>query len=117
MAKALARLARGDLLSPESTELLLSTMEQTRSGPRRLKGGVPGGWTFGHKTGTGQYFDGVQSGYNDVGVLTAPDGSQYALVVFVGQTRASYAARMAMMQEVTRSVVRYHEAKAAANAA
>ena len=113
MAKALARLARGDLLSEESTELLLSTMEQTRSGPRRLKGGVPGGWTFGHKTGTGQYFDGVQSGYNDVGILTAPDGSQYALVVFIGQTRASYAARMAMMQEVTRKVVRYHEAKIA----
>ena len=116
MAKALAKLARGDLLSDRSTGLLLSTMEETRSGPRRLKGGVPGGWTIAHKTGTGQYFDGVQSGYNDVGVLTAPDGSQYALVVFIGQTRASYAARMAMMQEVTRSVVRYHEAKLADNA-
>nr|WP_247713615.1 serine hydrolase [Qipengyuania sphaerica] len=110
LAKALARLARGDLLSDDSTELLLSTMEQTRSGPRRLKGGVPGGWKIAHKTGTGQYFDGMQSGYNDVGILTAPDGSQYALVVLIGRTRASYAARMAMMQEVTRSVVRYHEA-------
>lgn len=111
LSKALARLARGDLLSERSTDLLLSTMEQTRSGPRRLKGGVPGGWTIAHKTGTGQFFDGTQSGYNDVGVLTAPDGSQYALVALIGQTRASYAARMAMMQEVTRSVVRYHEAK------
>ncbi len=117
MAKALARLARGDLLSEESTDLILSTMEETKSGPRRLKGGVPNGWTFGHKTGTGQFFDGVQSGYNDVGILTAPDGSQYALVVFIGRTRASYAARMEMMQEVTRSVVRYHEAKSTANAA
>ena len=113
LAKALARLARGDLLSQSSTDLLYSTMQETRSGPRRLKGGVPGGWTFGHKTGTGQYFDGVQSGYNDVGILTAPDGTQYSLVVLIGQTLASYAERMAMMQEVTRTVVRYHEARSA----
>ncbi|MXO46691.1 serine hydrolase [Erythrobacter vulgaris] len=111
MSKALARLARGDLLSESSTELILSTMEETRSGPRRLKGGVPGGWTFGHKTGTGQFFDGVQSGYNDVGILTAPDGTHYSLVVLIGQTRVSYAERMAMMQEVTRAVVRHHEAR------
>lgn len=109
LARALARLARGDLLSETSTERILSTMEQTRSGPRRLKGGVPAGWTIAHKTGTGQFFDGTQSGYNDVGVLTAPDGTQYALVVLIGQTRASYAARMAMMQDVTRAVVGYHE--------
>ncbi len=111
LSRALARLARGDLLSEESTALLLATLEKTKSGPRRLKGGVPGGWSFGHKTGTGQYFDGVQSGYNDVGILTAPDDTQYALVVLIGRTRASYAARMAMMQEVTRAVVRYHEGR------
>lgn len=111
IARALARLARGDLLSAKSTGLVYSTMQETRSGPRRLKGGVPDGWTFGHKTGTGQFFDGVQSGYNDVGILTAPDGTQYSLVVLIGQTRASYAERMAMMQEVTRAVVRHHEAR------
>ena len=112
IAKALARLARGDLLSEASTQLITSSMEKTRSGPRRLKGGVPAGWTIAHKTGTGQFFDGVQSGYNDVGILTAPDGSIYSLAVLIGQTRASYAARMAMMQEVTRTVARYHDALA-----
>ena len=116
LARALARLARGDLLSEQSTELMLSTMERTKSGPRRLKGGVPGGWTFAHKTGTGQFYNGVQSGYNDVGILTAPDDTQYAMVVLIGQTRASYAARMQMMQEVTRSVVRYHEGRSAGSA-
>lgn len=113
MSKALARLARGDLLSEQSTELLLSTMEETRSGPRRLKGGVPEGWTIAHKTGTGQYFDGVQSGYNDVGILTAPDGTQYAVAVLIGRTRSSYEQRFDMMQTVTRTVVRYHEEKVA----
>jgi len=110
---ALARLARGDLLSESSTDLMISTMQRTRSGPRRLKGGVPAGWTIAHKTGTGQFFDGVQSGYNDIGILTAPDGTNYALAVMIGSTRASYAARMEMMQEVTRSVTRYHDRRGA----
>lgn len=113
ITKALARLARGDLLSENSTDLIISTMQRTRSGPRRLKGGVPAGWTIAHKTGTGQFFDGVQSGYNDIGILTAPDGTNYALAVMIGSTRASYAARMAMMQEVTRSVARYHNRRTA----
>ncbi|GAB5350911.1 serine hydrolase [Qipengyuania sp. 483] len=113
ITKALARLARGDLLSENSTVLIVSTMQRTRSGPRRLKGGVPAGWTIAHKTGTGQFFDGVQSGYNDIGILTAPDGTNYTMAVMIGSTRASYAARMGMMQEVTRSVVRYHDQRGA----
>ena len=113
ITKALARLARGDLLSENSTDLIVSTMQRTRSGPRRLKGGVPAGWTIAHKTGTGQFFDGVQSGYNDIGILTAPDGTNYTIAVLIGSTRASYAARMGMMQEVTRSVVRYHDQRGA----
>lgn len=113
ITKALARLARGDLLSENSTDLIVSTMQRTRSGPRRLKGGVPAGWTIAHKTGTGQFFDGVQSGYNDIGILTAPDGTNYTMAVMIGSTRASYAARMGMMQEVTRSVVRYHDQRGA----
>ena len=117
LSKALARLARGDLLSKESTALLLATMQRTKSGPRRLKGGVPQGWRIAHKTGTGQVFDGIQSGYNDVGILTAPDGTQYALAVMIGQTRSSYAARMQMMQAVTRAVVDHHEGLKADGAA
>ena len=33
---------------------------------------------FGHKTGTGQELSGRATGYNDVGLLTAPDGRTYA---------------------------------------
>ncbi len=112
IAQALARLSRGALLGEQSTDYILGVLQETRSGPRRLKGGVPLGWTFGHKTGTGQIYDGVQAGYNDIGILTAPDGTNYAIAVLIGQTRAAYRDRMAMMQEVTRSVVRYHEGRA-----
>ena len=106
-AKALARLARGELLSPASTALILATLQQTRSGPQRLKGGVPPGWSIGHKTGTGQFFDGEQSGYNDIGILTSPDGHRYALAVLIGRTREPTLERMRMMQAVTVATARF----------
>lgn len=108
IAQALARLARGELLSPASTQRMLSTMERTRSGPNRLKAGVPSGWQFLHKTGTGQQFKSVQTGYNDVGIMTAPDGTRYAVVVMLGSTSAPIPDRMVMMQGVSRSVANSH---------
>ena len=115
IAKALARLARGELLKQGSPQLILSTLENTKSGPQRRKGGVPSGWKIAHKTGTGQVYAGDHSGYNDVGVLTAPDGKRYALAVLIGRTRTSYQARFEMMQSVTRAVVDYHESVTAQN--
>ncbi len=107
IAEALARLARGDLLSKSSTRLLLDTLERTHSGPNRLKGGVPAGWTVRHKTGTGQFFEGQQSGYNDIGLLTSPSGATYAVVVMIARTKVPTLQRMAMMHEVVGAVVDY----------
>ena len=44
ITNALTRLARGELLSPASTRLMLDTMARTTSGPQRLRAGVPAGW-------------------------------------------------------------------------
>lgn len=108
IAGALARLARGELLSPASTRLLLAMLERTKSGPNRLKAGVPAGWRFGHKTGTGQELAPVSTGYNDIGIMTAPDGTRYAVVVMIASTTSSIPARMAMMQAVSRAVAIHH---------
>ncbi len=51
---ALAKLKRGQMLSPGSTALLLETMHEAHTGPNRVKAGVPQGWQYAHKTGTGQ---------------------------------------------------------------
>ncbi|WP_229955797.1 class A beta-lactamase [Parasphingorhabdus litoris] len=108
IVNALDRLARGELLSENSTQLLQSILKRTRSGPKRLKAGVPAGWEFLHKTGTGQVLGAVSTGYNDVGIMTAPDGSRYAVAVMLGDTTAPVPERMRLMQSVTRAVGRYH---------
>ncbi len=108
IASALTRLARGTLLSPESTEYLQGVMSRTKSGPRRLKAGLPPGWQFMHKTGTGQNLGGMTAGYNDIGIATAPDGTRYAIVVMMGTTSSGIPARMALMQSVSAAVAEYH---------
>lgn len=105
---ALGRLARGELLSAASTALMLDTLSRTQSGPQRLRAGVPAGWRVAHKTGTGQEFNGVSTGYNDIAILTAPDGTRYAVAVMLASTTASVPDRMQLMQAVSRAVATYH---------
>ena len=110
LVDALARLKRGELLSPRSTEKLLSTMSQTRTGAQRLKGGLAPGWKLAHKTGTGQVLNGTQAGYNDIGIVTAPDGRSYAVAVMIRRTAAPLGERMRAMQNTVRAVIDYANA-------
>lgn len=111
LVAGLARLRRGELLSPRSTERLLSIMSRTRTGPQRLTGGLAEGWRIAHKTGTGQVLGSTQTGYNDIGIITSPDGRHYALAVMIGRTATPLSTRMALMQNVTRAAIAYHESQ------
>jgi len=106
---ALARLKRGELLSPESTARLLNIMGNTHTGPNRLKGGLQPGWTLSHKTGTGQELDGIQAGYNDIGILTAPDGRSYSVAVMIKKTSTPLPVRMTLMNNVVKAVIQQHD--------
>lgn len=108
---ALARLQRGELLSRASTSRLLNIMSQTRTGRSRLRGGLSTGWSLAHKTGTGQVLNGTQAGYNDIGILTSPDGRHYAVAVMIGRTATPNLTRMQLMQNVTRAVIAYDGAR------
>ena len=107
IADALARLARGELLSETSTSVLLSTMGQSVTGRARLRAAVPGGWQIAHKTGTGQDLAGRNAGFNDVGLLTAPDGRRYALAVMIGDTTRPIRERQQLIQQVAAAVAGY----------
>jgi beta-lactamase class A len=109
IVEALARLKRGELLSPASTQKLLSIMGNTRTGAQRLKGGLSAGWKLAHKTGTGQVLGGEQAGYNDIGIVTGPDGRSYAVAVMIRRTSAPLAHRMAAMQNTVRAVISFDQ--------
>ena len=104
---ALARLKKGELLSPASTSRLLSTMSNTKTGKQRLRGGLAPGYSLAHKTGTGQILGPVSTGYNDIGIVTGPDGRSYAVAVFIRKTTAPIPTRMRLMQDAVRAVIDY----------
>ncbi|WP_037498740.1 serine hydrolase [Sphingomonas jaspsi] len=110
VARALARLKRGELLSAESTNRLLSIMSQTRTGKLRVRAALPAGWSWSHKTGTGQNFEKRIAGINDIGLLTAPDGTVYAMAIMT-VTNRSDGNSQDLMQAVTRELVAYHNAR------
>jgi beta-lactamase class A len=109
IVNALARLKRGELLSPASTQRLLAIMSRTKTGANRLKGGLEPGWVLNHKTGTGQVLGAQQAGYNDIGILTAPDGRSYSVAVMIKLTSVPLPVRMAMMNNVVRAVIAQHD--------
>ena len=51
----------------------------------------------------------TQAGYNDIGIVTSPDGRHYAVAVMIGRTSTPLPTRMALMQNVTRAVIAYHQ--------
>ena len=112
VALALARLKRGELLSPASTQRLLSTMGSTKTGALRVRAALRPGWKWSHKTGTGQNFQGRVGGINDIGLLTAPDGSTYAMAIMTVPNKSNGGAQD-LMQAVTRAVIAEHETRRA----
>ena len=115
IVNALARLKRGELLSPESTARLLRIMSQTSTGKNRLRGGLRPGWSLSHKTGTGQVLGSTQAGYNDIGILTAPDGRSYSVAVMIKKTSTPLSVRMKLMNNVVEAIINQHDMRYAAS--
>ncbi|MFM8499335.1 MAG: class A beta-lactamase [Chakrabartia sp.] len=109
IARSLVRLKRGELLSPQSTQYLLNVMQSTVTGRARLKAGVPAGWTLAHKTGTGQDLGSRTAGFNDVGLMTAPDGTSYGIAVMIADTKAPISTRQQLIQQVAAIVAQNHK--------
>jgi beta-lactamase class A len=108
IATGLTKLQKGELLTPKSSAILLSLMSQSKTGPDRLRGAITegSGWSMAHKTGTGQVLGSIATAYNDVGILNAPSGKSYAVVVMIGSTQISVKARQEMMHLVMQAVMR-----------
>ncbi len=111
MVGFLRALIEGKLLSPSSTEELLSIMSQTATGNDRLRAGMPAGWKIAHKTGTGRAWKGETETMNDVGIITAPDGTRIALAVFLAGSKASVAVQASAIAGVAQLVCEYYAPK------
>lgn len=99
----LAKLQRGELLSPASTRRLLALME-AQTVPRRLRAGIPDGVRLADKCGTSYSLDGMTAAYNDIGILRWPDGRSVVVAAFLTASPASKSERDALFAELARNV-------------
>ncbi|BAV63644.1 beta-lactamase class A [Sphingobium cloacae] len=76
MAGLMARLLFKDM-KPESAEKLRGWLNGSKTGDRRIKAGLPEGWTSGGKTGS------CGTAYNDVALVKSPSGAEYLLAVYL----------------------------------
>ncbi|WP_456269564.1 class A beta-lactamase-related serine hydrolase [Kushneria sp. AK178] len=98
--RLLTRLARGELLSSESTEALMSVMTRTRTGTGRLRADWPDTVSFAHKTGTqrGRFCDG------GIAIQDSDDGAHRVAVVACARGSLSLARSEQALKEVGRAV-------------
>jgi beta-lactamase class A len=100
----LAKAQRGELLSAASTGFLFRILEETATGPRRLKGMLPPGTVVAHKTGTTGTAGKRNGGTNDVGVIRLPGGAgNLAIAVYVKGSTAPEAARERVIAQIARA--------------
>jgi beta-lactamase class A len=81
MAQLVARITTGDLLKPESRERLLLWMQNTATGPHRLRAGLPAEWRPGNKTGTGRA-EGTTNKCNDVAIAFPPGRAPIVIAAY-----------------------------------
>lgn len=102
MTDLLIKLHNGQLLTKNSTHLLLDIMTRCETGAARLIGLLPRGTIIAHKTGT------IGMSANDVGIITLPDNRGHvAISVFVKSSSRPVADRERAIAEVARLAFDY----------
>lgn len=102
-AKFLEKLWSGQLLSARSTKQLLGLM-YGQTVPNRLRAGLPHGVLFADKCGTSYSLEGETAAFNDIGIITWPNGHTIIVAAFLTASRADKKARDALFANVGKSV-------------
>lgn len=102
MAALLHRLWKGEILSEESTELLLDIMHRCMTGEERIKGLLPPWAQVFHKTGT------IGGTTNDVGIIELPgDAGHVVIAIFVKESERDVERREFAIAHIARAIHDY----------
>lgn len=98
MAGLMARLIFRDM-QPDSAKRLRGWLDASATGDRRIKAGLPKGWTSGGKTGS------CGTAFNDVALVKAPSGEEYLLAVYLDRPTVDAKAAEAAIAETARAAL------------
>jgi beta-lactamase class A len=99
----LHKLWQRQLLSPASTQYLLDLM-YAQTMPNRLRAGLPSNVRLADKCGTSGTVDGLTAAYNDIGILTWPNGHTVIVAAFLTASNAPEDTRHALYVDLAKAV-------------
>jgi beta-lactamase class A len=95
MVKTLRHVLTGDVLKPESRQMLLDWLTKSRTGANRLRAGLPQDWREGDKTGTGD-----RGATVDNAIIWPPDRAPILAAAYLSGSARSVEAREAAMADM-----------------
>ena len=105
MAATMRRLLIGGALAEASAAQLAAWLVASKTGDKRLRAGVPKGWSVGDKTGSGNH-----NSANDVGIFWPSGKPPIIVAAYYTGSRASNDERDAVLAEVGRIAATYPRA-------
>ena len=99
IADTTRRLVTGDAMPVGQQRLLYRWMENTSTGLKRIRGGLPQGWSAGDKTGS------CGNAYNDVAVFTTDTGARFTLAIYLDRPAVKGDDASAIIADATRAVL------------
>ncbi|MFI6264979.1 class A beta-lactamase [Micromonospora sp. NPDC051006] len=94
------RIVLGDALPADRRAFLRDLLERNTTGARRIRAGVPRGWTVADKTGTGDY-----GTANDIGVVWPPNSAPLVLAIMSSRAAGDAEYDQALLAEAAAYVV------------
>lgn len=86
----LKKFLEGKVLKKTTEDFLMKIMEETVTGPGKIKGLLPQGTLVAHKTGnSGVNKEGITAASNDIGIVTLPNGKKMLISAFVSMSKES----------------------------
>lgn len=94
------------LLKDSTHQMLWKAMVESTSGANRIKGLLPAGTQVAHKTGTSGTDEesGITKATNDLGIVQLPGGGQFAIGVFVTDSKEIPDSNAAIIARISRLV-------------
>lgn len=107
-AKLLEKYHKSHVLSKNSQNFLWKLMVETTTGTTKIKALLPKTAIIAHKSGwSGSNKDGLTGATNDIGIITLPNGKQFALAIFVSNSMEKEIINDRMIAEISKATWDY----------
>ena len=87
----------------EKLNLIRDFMNDSQTGPNRLRGLLPENTYIAHKTGTSGTQKGITAATNDIGIIYLPNGKYMAIAVFVSDSTADEKTRDTIIAKIAKA--------------